>query len=92
LPSIAHFLQQKLHFLYAIEGCTVFFVVKFEWLKKPKYGDAAFMMDNVAHCGAKVKKGRLVFKGLERIKLALAYCFTKRATRHASPAFLALTT
>lgn len=59
LAPVAHFLQQKLHFLNAVEGSAIFFMVKFEWLKKPKYSDAALVVDNVAHFGGKGKKGEL---------------------------------
>jgi len=59
LAPVAHFLQQKLHFLDAVESGAILFMVKIEWLKKPKYSDAALVVDNVAHFGGKGKKGEL---------------------------------
>jgi hypothetical protein len=51
-------LEQQLEPLHAVKGCAVFFVVKFKWFEEAQNGNAALVMDNVAHSSAKVKRVR----------------------------------
>ena len=58
LPPVVLFLHEQVQFVQAVESCSIFGQVEFKRFKEADHGDAAFMVDGIAHYNCLIRLQR----------------------------------